>query len=73
MSTVNPAGMATPPLSPDEFRAAAEVYRELGPEYGDSVAESFVERVNGEIEARVGARIGSVSVWPGKARDWRLR
>lgn len=52
-------GMATSPLSPDEFRAAAEVYRELGPEYSDAVAESFVERVNGEIEARVGARLAA--------------
>jgi hypothetical protein len=47
-----PASMATSPLSPDEFRAAAEVYRELGPEYGDAVAESFTEKINREIEAR---------------------
>ncbi len=59
-----PAGMATSPLSPDEFRAAAEVYRELGPEYGDAVAESFVERINGEIEARVGARLAAARRGP---------
>ena len=44
--------MATSPLSPDEFRAAAEVYRELGPEYSDAIAESFTEKINREIEAR---------------------
>ncbi len=49
--------MATSPLSPDEFRAAAEVYRELGPEYGDAIAESFTEKINREIEARVAAQL----------------
>ena len=47
------------------FRVAAEVYRELGPEYRDAVAESFVEKINREIEARVGARLAAVPRAPG--------
>jgi hypothetical protein len=50
--------MSTSPLSPQEIRAAAEVHKELGPEYGDAVIESFLERVDREITARVDARLG---------------
>jgi len=32
------------PLSPEEIRAAAEVHRELGPNYQDAVIESFLAR-----------------------------
>jgi hypothetical protein len=49
--------MSTSPLSPQEIRAAAEAHRELGPEYSDAVVESFLERVDREIAARV-ARLG---------------
>jgi len=52
--------MSTSPLSPQEIRAAAEVHKELGPEYGDAVIESFLERVDREITARVDARLGPV-------------
>ena len=52
--------MSTSPLSPQEIRAAAEVHKELGPEYSDAVIESFLERVDREIDARVGARLGPV-------------
>lgn len=45
------------PVSPGEFRAAAEVYRELGPEYDKAVVESFLERLGPEIDARVDARV----------------
>jgi hypothetical protein len=45
------------PVSPDEFRAAAEVSRELGPEYDQAVVESFLERLGPEIDARVDARV----------------
>ena len=41
-----PADMDSSPLSPDDFRAAAEVYRELGPDYGEAVAQSFIDQVN---------------------------
>jgi hypothetical protein len=53
--------MSTSPLSPQEIRAAAAAHKELGPEYSDAVIESFLERVDGEIAARVDARLGPVS------------
>jgi hypothetical protein len=53
--------MSTSPLSPQEIRAAAAVHKELGPEYSDAVIESFLERVDREIAARVDARLGPVS------------
>jgi hypothetical protein len=49
--------MSTSPLSPQEIRAAAEAHKELGPEYSDAVVESFLERVDREIAARVDARL----------------
>jgi hypothetical protein len=45
----------TSQLSPGDIRAAAEVHRELGPDYSDAVVESFLERVDREIAARVDA------------------
>lgn len=53
--------MSTSPLSPQEIRAAAAAHQELGPEYSDAVLESFVERVDREIAARVDAHLGLVS------------
>ena len=53
--------MSTSPLSPEEIRAAAAAHQELGPEYRDAVIESFLERVDQEITARVDARLGPVS------------
>ena len=53
--------MSTSPLSPQEIRAAAAVHNELGPEYSDAVIESFLERVDREITARVNARLGPAS------------
>jgi hypothetical protein len=49
--------MSTSPLSPEDIRAAAEVHRELGPEYSDAVVASFLEKVDREIAARVEARL----------------
>jgi hypothetical protein len=45
-------------LDPQEIRAAAETHKELGPEYSDAVIESFLERVDREITARVDAHLG---------------
>jgi hypothetical protein len=45
------------PVSPDEVRAAAEIHRELGPEYDNAVVESFLERLGPEIDARVDTRV----------------
>ena len=48
-------------LDPQEIRAAAETHKELGPEYSDAVVESFLERVDREVTARIDARLGPVS------------
>ena len=47
----------TAPMSPDDIRAAAETYQELGPGYRDAVIESFLDKVGGEIDARVDSRL----------------
>lgn len=52
-----PATMSTSPLDPQEIRAAAEVYRELGPEYDDAVIAAFIDRVDRAVAARVEARL----------------
>jgi hypothetical protein len=53
-------GMSTSPLSPEEISAAAQVHRELGPEYSDAVVESFFEKVDREISARIDARLANM-------------
>ena len=53
--------MSTSPFSPHEIRAAAAAHKELGPEYSDAVIDSFLERVDREITARIDARLGPVS------------
>jgi hypothetical protein len=49
----------TSSLSAEELRAAAEVHRELGPDYQSAVIESFLDRVGREIDARVDARVAA--------------
>jgi hypothetical protein len=44
-------------LSPDEIRAAAEVHDELGPDYHEAVVESFLEKIDKEVGARIDARL----------------
>jgi hypothetical protein len=44
-------------MSSEEIRAAAETYQELGPAYRDAVIDSFLDKVNGQIDARVEARL----------------
>ena len=46
-------------FSPEEIRAAAEIHREIQPEYRDSVVESFIDRVGKEIDARVDSRLAA--------------
>jgi hypothetical protein len=55
-----PAHMTDSRLSPEEIRAAAEVHRELGPEYSDAVVASFLEKVDREVAARVEARLAGM-------------
>lgn len=51
--------MSTSSLEPDDVRAAAELHRELEPEYRDAVVESFVDRVGKEIDARIDRRLAA--------------
>lgn len=51
--------MGESPLSAEEVRAAAEVHRELGPDYGDAVVESFLARIDQHFEARIDQQLGS--------------
>ena len=57
-------------MSSEEIRAAAETYSELGPGYRDAVIESFLERVGGEIDARVADRLAQQPA-PGPGRQRR--
>jgi hypothetical protein len=55
-------------MSSEEIRAAAETYSELGPGYRDAVIESFLEKVGGEIDARVAARLAALPQAPRRQR-----
>jgi|SRR5580698_1505161 hypothetical protein len=48
-----------PPTAHD-IRAAAEVHAELGPEYSDAVVESFLAKLDSQIDARVDERLASL-------------
>src|SRR5258706_6355241 len=54
-----PLAMSTSPLLPDDVRAAAEVLAELGPDYHDAVMESFLAKVDREVDARVDVRLAA--------------
>ena len=58
-------------MSSEEIRAAAETYSELGPGYRDAVIESFLDKVGGEIDARVAARLATLTPMPGSTRRQR--
>jgi hypothetical protein len=49
--------MSTSPVDPEDVRAAAEVERELGPEYSDAVVAAFLDKVDRAVAARVEARL----------------
>jgi len=49
--------MSTSPVDPEDIRAAAEVYQELGPEYNDAVVAAFLDKVDRAVAARVEARL----------------
>jgi hypothetical protein len=51
--------MSTSPVDPEDVRAAAEAYRELGPEYNDAVVAAFIDRVDRAVAARVEARLAA--------------
>jgi hypothetical protein len=63
--------MSTSPVDPQDIRAAAEVQRELGPEYSDAVVAAFIDRVDRAVAARVEARLAEErwrqpAVWHGR-------
>jgi hypothetical protein len=62
--------VSSSPLSSEEIRAAAEVHRELGPDYQSAVVESFLDRVGREIDARVAAGLRT-SGQPAESRSTR--
>ncbi|HUB38673.1 MAG TPA: hypothetical protein VMA72_07470 [Streptosporangiaceae bacterium] len=51
--------MSDSPLSAQDIRATVEVHRELGPDYGDAVVESFLAKIDKHIEERVEQRLAS--------------
>ena len=53
------SAVSTSSLSPEEIRAAAEIHRDLGPDYQSAVVDSFLDHVGREIDARVDARIAA--------------
>lgn len=61
--------MSASQLSPEEIRAAAEAHRELGPEYHDAVVQSFLAKVEKEIDARVEARLADPRSAPRRQLD----
>lgn len=61
--------MSASQLSPEEIRAAAEAHRELSPEYHDAVVQSFLAKVEKEIDARVEARLANSRPAPRRQLD----
>ena len=61
--------MGDPTLSPDEIRAAAEVHDELAPEYRDAVVQSFLEKIDKEVGARIDARLDAARQPVARATD----
>jgi len=47
------------PLEPDDIRAAAAAHHELGPEYSDAVVEAFLDKVDRQLAARIGAQFST--------------
>jgi len=56
--------VTTGSLPPDDIRAAAATYHELGPEYQQAVVENFLNRISREIDARVDSRMGRTQPAP---------
>ncbi|WP_084957832.1 hypothetical protein [Thermoactinospora rubra] len=56
----------------DELRAAVEARRELGPEFEDSVVESFLDKMGKEIDRRVEERLAAAPKQSGTSAGMRL-
>ena len=63
--------MSDSPVSPEDIRAAAETYHELGPEYHDAVVASFLQKVDREVAARVEARLAETAAAQPPKPKWR--
>lgn len=55
------AADAASPVSAEDVLAAAEVHRELGPDYSGAVVASFIEKVDRAVAARVEARLAEMA------------
>ena len=64
--------MSDSPVSPEDIRAAAETYQELGPEYHDAVVASFLAKIDREVAARVEARLADTAAAQAPKRKRRL-
>ncbi|WP_204040943.1 hypothetical protein [Acrocarpospora phusangensis] len=53
-------------LPREELRATLEARRDLGPEYEDALVDSFLEKLDREITARVRAEVATASSHPGQ-------
>jgi hypothetical protein len=64
--------MSTSPVDPEDIRAAAEVYQELGPEYNDAVVAAFLDKVDRAVAARVEARLAEARLAETRlAQNWQ--
>jgi hypothetical protein len=61
--------MSEPPVTAQDVRASAEIHRELGAEYGDAVVESFLARIEKQIDARVDERLATARPRSRRPRD----
>jgi len=48
-------------VSAQDLRAAAEAHQELGPEYGDAIMDSFLEKIEARLDERVNARLAELT------------
>jgi hypothetical protein len=64
--------MSDSPVAPEDIRAAAETYQELGPEYHDAVVASFLAKIDREVAARVEARLADTAAAQAPKRKRRL-
>ena len=66
------ADQVTWAVSAEDIRAAAEVHRELGPDYSDAVVASFIDKVDKALAARAETRRAD-RARPKSAKPARLR
>jgi hypothetical protein len=60
-------------LARDDITAAAAAHRELGRDYDAAVAEGLIERIGGEIDRRIDARLALTGATPAPAPGPKFR